>query len=276
MNIFVTGGTGFVGRNFIKKAIKNNFIFATTRKVKNLKYKNLKWLYGNFEKNWKNELKKTDVLVHLAAAGVKESGKEKKNYIYNVNVVKSLKLLLNAIKNNCKNFVIISTSSEYGKISFDKKKLFIKSLRKPNTHYALSKAFFSDIVCELSAKYRCNVRLMRLFPTYGNYEPTHRLLPSLKKAALAGNNFIIKNPCEIRDFTNVNYVSKVILDACNFKKNKFEGFSIYHISQNRPVTVGEFAKKYWKIYKAKGKLIFKNKRSLYTKHVSSHSSVWKL
>ena len=72
MNIFVTGGTGFVGRNFIKKAVKNNFIFATTRKVKNLKYKNLKWLYGNFEKNWKNELKKTDVLVHLAAAGVKQ------------------------------------------------------------------------------------------------------------------------------------------------------------------------------------------------------------
>ena len=38
MNIFLTGGTGFVGRNFIKEAIKNNFIFATTRKTKNLKW----------------------------------------------------------------------------------------------------------------------------------------------------------------------------------------------------------------------------------------------
>jgi nucleoside-diphosphate-sugar epimerase len=117
---------------------------------------------------------------------------------------------------------------------------------------------------------------MRLFPTYGNNEPSHRLLPLLKKAALAGKDFIIKNPCEIRDFTNVNYASNVVLDDCNFKKNKFEGFRIYHISQNRPVTVGKFAKKHWNIYKSKGKLIFKNKRSLYTKHVSDHSSLWKL
>ena len=43
MKIFLTGGTGFLGKNFIKQAVKkNNYIFATTRKKKNKKIKNLK------------------------------------------------------------------------------------------------------------------------------------------------------------------------------------------------------------------------------------------
>ena len=33
MNIFLTGGTGFIGKQFIKQATKEgNYIFATTRK----------------------------------------------------------------------------------------------------------------------------------------------------------------------------------------------------------------------------------------------------
>ena len=51
----------------IKKASKNNQIFALTRKKKP-KMKNVKWLVGEIDKNWK-ELKQTDVLVHLATVG---------------------------------------------------------------------------------------------------------------------------------------------------------------------------------------------------------------
>lgn len=276
MNIFVTGGTGFVGKNFIQKAKKNNFIFATTRKPNNIKSKNIKWLYGDFSRNWKSELKKSDVLIHMAAEGVKEDGKENENNIYNCNVIKSLKLILNAMRYGCKNFVIVSTSSEYGKTSFNKRKLSIKSIRKPNTHYAMSKAIFSNIIYELSKKYKCNIRLMRLFPVYGRYESSHRLLPSLRKAALLGRDFIINNPSEIRDFTDVDYVSKVLLEACDFRNNKSRSFNIFHISQNKPITVKKFAKKYWKIFKARGRLIFNNQKNLYTRHVSDTLSVWKI
>jgi len=71
MNIFLTGGTGFIGKSFLKLAIKkNHYVFATTRKIKNKKISNVKWLVGNFDKNWKNELKKSDMLVHFASTGV--------------------------------------------------------------------------------------------------------------------------------------------------------------------------------------------------------------
>ena len=60
MKIFLTGSNGYIGRNFIKKASKNNQIFALTRKKKNPKMRNVKWLVGEIDKNWK-ELTVKDV-----------------------------------------------------------------------------------------------------------------------------------------------------------------------------------------------------------------------
>ena len=53
MKLFVTGSNGYIGRNFIKEAIKKNHkIFAVTRKKKNKKIKNVKWLVGDIDKKW--------------------------------------------------------------------------------------------------------------------------------------------------------------------------------------------------------------------------------
>ena len=76
MYIFLTGGSGFVGKNFIHKAIKKGYrVFALSRKKRKNK-KNLYWIKGNLDQDWSQYLKKSDFLVHLAAAGVNK----KKNY----------------------------------------------------------------------------------------------------------------------------------------------------------------------------------------------------
>ena len=70
MKIFVTGGTGYVGKNFINYALKNkHFIYALTRKKNNQKRKNLFWLKGRLDKKFK-ELSNCDILIHLASEGV--------------------------------------------------------------------------------------------------------------------------------------------------------------------------------------------------------------
>ena len=92
MKLFVTGASGFIGKNFIKEAVKKgHFIFAPSRKLKNEKINNVKWLYGDFDQNWKKELKKSNVLVHLAASGVSEREDGNLEEILEVNVIKSLK-----------------------------------------------------------------------------------------------------------------------------------------------------------------------------------------
>ena len=59
MRIFLTGATGFLGKNFLNLALKNDYkVFALTKKIKNLKkHKNLIWLKGSLEDNWFEELK---------------------------------------------------------------------------------------------------------------------------------------------------------------------------------------------------------------------------
>ena len=91
MRIFVTGANGYLGRNFIKKAIKQNYkIFALTRKKNNKKIKNVKWLVGSIDKEWK-ELSRSDILIHFAAVGVNKKFASLKR-CFDFNVLKSTNL----------------------------------------------------------------------------------------------------------------------------------------------------------------------------------------
>jgi nucleoside-diphosphate-sugar epimerase len=275
MNIFLTGGTGFVGKKFIKLAIKHGHkIFAISRKKK-INKKNIKWLIGELDKPWPNYFKETDILVHLAAAGVDKNVNSQE--IINTNVLKSSRLVMNAIQSGCKKFLIISSSSEYKpQLSKEFTELSLKSKRDPEDIYGKSKVIFSDFCKMIAKKKKVQVRLMRLFPVYGEGEKRNRLYPSLKKAALEGKKFIIMNPHESRDFTNVNYVSRVILDALNFKKRRFKYFQIFHISQKHTSTIKDFALIYWKKFKAKGSIVFEGNKNNSFQHISDNASLWKI
>jgi nucleoside-diphosphate-sugar epimerase len=274
MKIFLTGGSGFIGKNFYKLALKKgHFIYATSRKKRKNRIKNMKWLKGNINFNWKKELSDSDILVHMASTGINKEYNEDK---YNTNVFKSLELIKNCIRFKCKNWLIISTSSEYGIRLNDKNVKFSNhSNRIPSDDYGMSKAMFSDQCIKLAKKFGCKVRVLRIFPVYGKGENKKRLYPSLIKTATRGKNFFVKNPLEKRDFSNVNFVSQAIYDAMNFNKKKFKTFQIWHVAENKPQFIKNFVEKYWKIHKAKGKLIF-NKRSKITfNHITTSNSVWK-
>ena len=147
MRIFLTGGSGFIGRRFIKLALSNgHYIYAVSRNRKFVNKKNLIWLIGEVDKDWKKYMKKSDVLVHLAA--ISDQGHKKKILkILSFNLEKSFKMILKAIDCKCKYFVIASTSSEYlnnGKCK--SKGLSVKSTRGFSSMYSLSKIVFSDLL----------------------------------------------------------------------------------------------------------------------------------
>ena len=277
MKIFITGATGFIGKNFMKLALKNNyFVYATTRKKGKQKFykeKKLKWLYGDFDNNWKNELSKSDILVHIAAEGI--SNNFSKN-IYDVNVFKSLNLLKHAIKAGCRKWLIISTSSEYGEELYGKKNFSLSTNRIPENDYGLSKAIFSDQSKLLAKKFNCKLRKLIIFPTYGYGENSRRLFPSILRAIKNNKNYKLNNPFEKRDFSNIDFVCKNLIDALNFKKNKFKDYQAWHISQNDPKTVKDFTEIIWKKKNAVGKLIFKKRSERFLSHISDFKSLWKV
>jgi nucleoside-diphosphate-sugar epimerase len=274
MKIFLTGASGFIGKNFVNEAIKKkHFVYCLSRKNRKSKNKNIKWIKGELDANLSEVLEDCDVFVHLAALGVKRN-KINSDEIFKTNIFDSYNLITKAIESNCKKFVIVSTSSEYGLKSLDLKRISKRDERMPKTFYGLSKVIFSNMIKNLSKKSKCKFRIMRLFPIYGNGESPERLFPSLKKAAIKGKNFEIKNPSEFRDFTTVDYAVSALVRSCVFKK-KSKNFEIFHVSSGNSLTIENFAKKMWKKFKAKGKLTFTNKKFFFSEHLSDPDSNWK-
>ena len=153
MIIFLTGGTGFIGKKFIHEALKkNHIIYAVTRKKYKKNQQNLYWLKGSIDRlAWSKYLKKADVIVHMAATGVNSD--VSLTEARNTNVIKPFKLLLNAFNSNCYNWLIIGSASEYGIQAKQRKKLSNKTIELPESIYEKTKYSFSTLCLSLSKQY---------------------------------------------------------------------------------------------------------------------------
>ena len=154
------------------------------------------------------------------------------------------------------------------------KELSKNSNRLPNSDYGLSKAIFSDIIANLAKKYKCKARIMRVFYVFGKGEK-NKLISGLINA-ISKKEFRNKNPYEMRDFSNIKFVSNILLDATAFNKKKFKYSQIWHVSEGKPKFIKDFASQLWKDKKAKGKLLFKKKIIKLFNHISNKNSLWKI
>ena len=83
MKIFLTGSNGYIGSEFIKAASKKNYIFAVTRKKKNKRIKNVKWLVGSIDKKW-HQLKKVMFWFTLQLMEVMKGSQNLKSVIISI------------------------------------------------------------------------------------------------------------------------------------------------------------------------------------------------
>lgn len=272
--LFVTGATGFIGKNFIKKAIKKGFkIIAVSRNKKKNLPSNLLWVKGELNGNFDSYLKQSHTLVHLAAAGVNIKNISLKKSIEE-NVNKPYKLLLSCLKNGCNKWLIIGSASEYGKSA--EKDLILKATTKtkPEGNYEKSKQIFSKIAWSLSKKEKIKCRIMRIFNVYGKGENKKKLLTSLNYALKNKILFTVNSSNQKKDFIEVGEVANILIDAINFKKRSKKFPQIWHIASGKPMTVKEFVIS--NINQKKNILInFKNSNEIVRNFVSDNRSIWK-
>ena len=277
MNIFLTGANGYLGRNFIKEAIKyNHKIFATTRKKKNKRMKNVRWLNGPIDKKWK-ELSKSDVLVHFAAVGVNEKFANLES-CFNFNVTKSTNLIFNAIQANCLKWMIISSSYEQKvKSSRYIHKTLKNKTRTPYFNYALTKDLFSKICLSLSNKNNIKCRIIKLFHVYGKDERKDRLWPSLINSARKNKNLVITSGKRIYDFNHIDDTVDGLIQALNFKKKNKNFPQVWDMASGKEMSVKSFAKQIWKKLNPSSKLIFlKRKIDNKESYTVNKKILWKL
>jgi len=276
MNVFLTGASGFIGSEFLKY-IKNRKVFIYSLGTPKIKINNIKVCKGRLNGKYDVNLSKCNYLLHLASAGVNNKNISYKD-LYKINVSDSLRLFKSAAKNNCLNWVIAGSSSEYGRVSFKKKKLNKNDVPLPISDYAKTKYIFNKKIVSLAKTYNANLRIMRLFPIYGESEKKHRLYSTVVRHAKENKNITLINGNQLRDYLDVKIAVKSLFESLDFKiKESSFSYQIWHIASGKYSTIEIFAKKIYKKFKSKGKIISQTKNNTFLDslhHCSDLKSIW--
>ena len=257
MNIFVTGGLGFIGSHFCEKALQNGdnvIALDNLDPYYNPKYKenNLKilssydsFIFINGDYNDYNLLKllftnyEVDVIVHIGGrAGIRTSINLAQEYARN-NVVGTVNLLEAARQFNISEFIFASSSSVYG----DSKEIPFtedSDVSKPISPYAASKHSCELFGHSYYSLYKLNFLSFRFFTVYGpRGRPDMAIFKFTKKILEEKSVPVYGDGTTQRDYT---YVSDII-DGIYSGLNKKLGFQIFNLGNENPISINKLIKK---------------------------------
>lgn len=214
-NIFLTGGTGFIGGNFFNSFKKKfNIKKINTKKIiRKVNYrKNLALL---FQKH------KPSVVIHFAAYYSKTNYAKENKLSKKVNFEFSKTLFNLSKKYHIKYFVNTSTVAEFYRGQFYKK-----------YHYTLYKKKFTKFLQKHNKNYP-KILQIYLNNTYGLNDKRDKLIPKLinqikkKKITIYKTNYIL-------DFVPVNILNKYIANKILYQNYNDEELLI---KSSKPLTV---------------------------------------
>ena len=264
MKLLLTGGTGFIGGNFINIVPEKIEISAITRNKNKSKIKlkrKVNWIFKDLDCINPQDLKGIDAVVHFASVGVSPQ-KASWEQLYYSNVNCTLSLLRAAAEAGVKKVLISGSFFEYG-LSANKYKLIPPSAPLlPITPYASSKAAAFELAYTFCLDAKISLFYNRIFSAYGEGQFEKNLWPSLRKAAIDGEDFYIKNGKYIRDFILVKDVADEFLKDLNLEIFDNTAPRVRNICSGKGTSVQDFTSLWWKKWNAKGKLLFGNKTNL--------------
>jgi len=242
MNLFITGASGFVGKNLLEN--KNFFkkfkkIYCLTRKSKKISNKKIIWVKGNLNSNLKKYLKNCDCLLHMAAHSANKPY-DNLNNCFKWNCLYSLKFIDSAYKAGIKKFIFTGTYYEYGYAGeiHKNKTTSVNSFCLPISTYALSKSFFFQSIFSWSLNKNVGIKYLRLPHVYGEGEKKSRLWAQIKDDKL--NEIKINNPNFKTNFINIKKLVIQLNTQININKIKKNFFEIVNII-DKNMTIYQFA-----------------------------------
>lgn len=216
MRIFITGGTGFIGKFVVRQLQRTNHsLLVLTKKEISVvtlfgNAKNIQLLHGNLRRIKRLEpmLRKfhPDIAIHLAWEGIPDYGLDQslKNLAYGVNLIEMLGQV------GCKMFVGAGSCWECGVATGKINEKVIHKSSNPFTSAKLSLRLFGE---HIAAKYGMKFIWMRFFYAYGPGQKKTSLVPSLIQSVEEGKVPEIKNPHGGNDFIYVEDVASAIIQV---------------------------------------------------------------
>lgn len=261
MRLIVTGGTGFIGSHFLNAAVAaGHEVLALRRSGSSPRITvpdSVKWLDGELnDLDFSNPVDQADTaLVHLAAYGV-DMSKSDWDACFRVNVTDSLSAWLRAADAGVTRFIICGSCFEYGIAGEAFDQIPTSAVLLPTGAYHASKAAATMAAIGLAHQRNLECLIARPFHVFGEGEADYRFWPSLKKAALSGEDFPMTTGEQIRDFTPVESVAAEFLRVATGANLQPGTPIIRNIGTGRPQSLRCFAEHWWKHWNASGKLLF--------------------
>ena len=243
MQVFVTGGSGFLGRNLIERLIREGHkVSALSRSAQSgefLKKLGAQPISGSLDNisHWENHLSGNDSVVHCAAP-VEFWGPWDK--FYKEITIASQELLLASNRQAVKQFIFISSESVLQQtaslIDIDET---YPTADEPNSYYGKAKKMAEETL--LNSDGKTNVIIIRPPYIWGNDDNgTFQILEKVKKG-----QFMWVNQGDILiETAHVNNVVEAIIRSLSSKKSK----SIYFVTDDEPVKVRDFFESLFKSY----------------------------
>lgn len=191
MKLLVTGGSGFIGSNFIKFWFANHpddsivnldkmTYAANPRNLTEFEGKsNYKFVKGDIlDQNLVDELvSQVDAIIHFAAESHVDRSIDDPSLFVRTNVLGTYNLLMSAKKYNVR-FHHISTDEVFGSIPFNSDEQFSESTSyDPSSPYSASKASSDHLVRSFYKTFGLAVTISNCSNNYGPYQHPEKMIP---------------------------------------------------------------------------------------------------
>ncbi|MCL5797799.1 MAG: dTDP-glucose 4,6-dehydratase [Patescibacteria group bacterium] len=226
MTILVTGGSGFIGSNFIlywmKKYPADEVInldkLTYAGNPENLKSveneKNYKFVRGDIcNRELVDKLMKdADIVCHFAAESHVDRSIKKPSAFMETNIIGTHVLLESALKNKVKKFHHISTDEVFGSLELDDKSKFSEeTVYNPRSPYAASKAASDHLVRTYFHTYGLPITITNCSNNFGPFQYPEKLIPLVVTNLLEGKKVPVYGDGQnIRDWLYVEDHCKAI------------------------------------------------------------------
>ena len=260
MKIVVTGATGFIGSHLTKQAMAaGHSVLAIRRSHASTPRIPLRqepvWLDRALDQVTADDLKGCEVLVHLAAHSVKYPYDSLANCL-RWNLIAVLALFEQARLAGIRRFVVAGSCFEYGRSGERYTAIPTDAPLEPTNSYAASKAAASIALRQWAEEHQLSLEILRVFHVYGEGEAETRFWSSLRRAALAGEDFPMTAGEQIRDFLPVEDVANTFLDKALEPAYAGQITRIYNLTSDQQLSLRSFAEHWWQAWRASGRLVF--------------------